>query len=203
MVNPGFYDIEENLGTLTVEKLGVSYDFGGKTIVFPGKDETVLHMGDGKVTITNGPRAGEQVEYSWVGTTLQTHGYRFELYGATFYVHEKFWEKYTEIGTYPLADDAFSVAEGNADNFSFAALNDKLIIEPLQLSVTLSGTTKTYDGEITIPNTVIKYLNGDHAGETVADPDIQVNDDSITLFANLVTGDLLSLDASRAWTPQR
>lgn len=195
-VNPGFYDIEENLGTLTVEKLGVSYDFGGKTIVFPGKDETVLHMGDGKVTITNGPRAGEQVEYSWVGTTLQTHGYRFELYGATFYVHEKFWEKYTEIGTYPLADDAFSVAEGNADNFSFAALNDKLIIEPLQLSVTLSGTTKTYDGEITIPNTVIKYLNGDHAGETVADPDIQVNDDSITLFANLVTGDLLSLDAS-------
>ena len=195
--DPENYVIDEELGRLTVEPLGISYDFGGRTIVFPGKDEIVLHSGGGKITITNGPRAGEQVEYTWVGTTNSGHGFRFELMGTTFYLSETFWRKYSEVGTYDLGDTPIFY-DGGADNFTFTAVDDKLVIVPLQLSVTVDGGTAAYTGEACLPGVTVKYENGDYAGTALTDIGYEETDEGLVLYCGLNTGDELCVNVSPA-----
>ena len=133
-----YYIVSEKLGTLTIEPLAISIDFGGAEADYDGS----VYLPDPVLTYTNGPHAGETL----TGIRMRAADalFRFVLFTQDT-VDVTVTGMGTDAGTYSLSgsvsspdDDLFSLAP------SFSGMT--LTINPRVLTIETPSASKPYDG---------------------------------------------------------
>ncbi len=155
-----YYIASEKLGTLTIEPLGMSIDFGGAAAVYNGS----TYLPDPVLTYTNGPHAGETL----AGIRMRAADalFRFILFTQDT-LDVSVTGMGTDAGTYSLSG---SVSSPDENLFcmmpSFSGMT--LTISPREMTVETPSASKPYDGTALTagPAKVTGLVSGETAAVT-------------------------------------
>ena len=134
------YDIEESLGTLTVDKLELAIDLGNVTTDYSGSPA----IPNPTLTYVNGAHAGETV----TGSRLRSMSvvFRFHLFtGDTVDLSITGME--AAAGTYTLETEVTFPEEAKDRYTVTSTTGTTMTVNPAQLTIIIGSASKAYDGE--------------------------------------------------------
>ena len=148
------YEIQETVGTLTVEELKIEVGLGGTETSYNGG----TFIPQPVLTYLNGSHAGETVS----GTRLRAMDvmYRFALFtGET--VDLTISGMGTDAGTYTLTGSA-TTSSGSSVNLDLTLTQLEVVIAPATLTITTGSASKLKDGTpLTCDEVQVEGLQGD------------------------------------------
>ena len=138
--DPDNYNLQEEIGTLTIEPLQLNVSLGGGTFVYDGNARLPYIT----LTYLNGSHAGETIDVGQNWNKEENLVSSFSLFtGDTLSVQAGgyIWEAGTTAFEY-----AASFTSGNSSNYSISYSDTSVTITPREITVTTGSAEKPYDG---------------------------------------------------------